>query len=75
MDQVRPLFCEVGTMPRTHGSGLFRRGDTQVLTTATLGGPGDYEINDTMEVDEERRRYIHHYNFPPFSVNEARGTR
>jgi len=62
-------------LPRVHGSGLFRRGDTQVLTTTTLGGPKDYLLYDDMENDGVKQRYFHHYNFPPFSVGEAKGTR
>jgi len=62
-------------LPRIHGSGLFRRGDTQVLTTVTLWGPKEYLILDDMENDWIHQRYFHHYNFPPFSVGEAKGTR
>ncbi|MFA5986459.1 MAG: polyribonucleotide nucleotidyltransferase [Parcubacteria group bacterium] len=69
--EIRPITCEVGLLPRTHGSGLFTRGETQALTVTTLGAPGDQQIIDTMEVDE-KKRYIHHYNFPPFSVGEVR---
>jgi polyribonucleotide nucleotidyltransferase len=72
---IRPLYCEVGLFERTHGTGLFRRGDTQVLSTVTLGGPTDYLILDDMENDDVQQRYIHHYNFPPFSTGEARGIR
>ncbi|HBB04230.1 TPA: hypothetical protein DCZ39_05055 [Patescibacteria group bacterium] len=72
---IRPIFCEVGALPRVHGSGLFRRGDTQVLTTVTLGGPKEYLILDDMENHNVHQRYFHHYNFPPFSVGEAKGTR
>jgi polyribonucleotide nucleotidyltransferase len=72
---IRPLHCEVGLFERTHGTGLFRRGDTQVLSTTTLGGPTDYLILDDMENDDVKQRYIHHYNFPPFSTGEARGIR
>ncbi|MEA2007108.1 MAG: polyribonucleotide nucleotidyltransferase [Patescibacteria group bacterium] len=74
MDEVRALSAQVGVLPRTHGTGLFQRGETQVMTIATLGSPGDEQIIDTMEVDE-KRRYIHHYNFPPFSVGEVRPMR
>lgn len=70
-DEVRPVTCEVGLIPRTHGSALFQRGETQALTIATLGGPGAAQIVDTMDVDTEKR-YIHYYNFPPYSVGEAR---
>ncbi len=72
---IRPIYCEVDTLPRVHGSGLFRRGDTQVLTTVTLGWPKEYLILDDMENDGVHQRYFHHYNFPPFSVGEAKGTR
>lgn len=72
---IRPLYCEVGLFKRTHGTGLFRRGDTQVLSTVTLGGPTDYLILDDMENDDVKQRYIHHYNFPPFSTGEAKGIR
>ena len=70
MDETRALKSEVGLLPRTHGSGLFSRGETQVLSTVTLGGPGDVQLVDTME-EESKRRYFHHYNFPPFSVGET----
>ncbi|HMT01008.1 MAG TPA: polyribonucleotide nucleotidyltransferase, partial [Candidatus Absconditabacterales bacterium] len=72
---IRPLFCEVGSLPRVHGSGLFRRGDTQVLSTVTLGSIGDVEHIDSMESTDEEKRYMHHYNMAPFSTNEAMGTR
>jgi polyribonucleotide nucleotidyltransferase len=74
IDEIRNISAQVGILPRTHGSGLFNRGETQALTVATLGSPGDEQIIDTMEVDE-KRRYIHHYNFPPFSVGEVRPMR
>ena len=70
-EEVRQITCEVGILPRPHGSGLFTRGETQALTVTTLGAPGDHQIVDTMEVDE-KKHYIHHYNFPPFSVGEVR---
>ena len=69
--EIRPITCEVGLLPRPHGSGLFTRGETQALTVTTLGAPGDHQIIDTMEVDE-KKHYIHHYNFPPYSVGEVR---
>ncbi len=72
---IRPLFCETDNLPRVHGSGLFWRGDTQVLSTVTLGGPKEYLILDDMENDDIQQHYFHHYNFPPFSVGEAKGTR
>jgi polyribonucleotide nucleotidyltransferase len=74
LDEVRHIECRVGILPRTHGTGLFTRGETQALTVTTLGSPGDEQIIDTMEVDT-KKRYIHHYNFPPFSVGEVRPMR
>jgi len=71
LDEVRPLRCETGFLPRVHGSALFQRGLTQVLSTTTLGWPDDIQIIDDM-YEETTRRYIHHYNFPPFSVWEVR---
>ncbi|HVP05618.1 MAG TPA: polyribonucleotide nucleotidyltransferase [Dehalococcoidia bacterium] len=73
-DEIRPISCEVGLLPRTHGTGLFTRGETQVLTILTLGSMGEQQRLDGIE-PEETRRYIHHYNFPPFSVGEARPLR
>ncbi|MBQ9757847.1 MAG: polyribonucleotide nucleotidyltransferase [Clostridia bacterium] len=74
IQQLRPLSSEVGLLPRTHGSGLFKRGQTQVLTVATLGALGDAQIIDGLDT-EEYRRYIHHYNFPSFSVGETKPSR
>lgn len=74
LTEVRPLHVRAGVLPRTHGSGLFQRGDTQILTTLTLGGPGDVQILDTMEM-EGKKRYIHYYNFPAFSVGEVKPNR
>jgi polyribonucleotide nucleotidyltransferase len=71
--EVRPITCEVGLIPRTHGSGLFTRGQTQVLSLATLGSMGDVQKLDTLS-PEETKRFMHHYNFPPFSVGEVRRT-
>jgi len=71
LDEVRFVSSQTGLLPRTHGSGLFRRGITQVLSIATLGGPEDEQIIDGMH-EETQKRYIHHYNFPPFSVGEVR---
>jgi len=71
IDEIRKITCEVGILPRTHGSGLFTRGQTQVLTVATLGAAGDVQIIDGLG-EEEEKRYMHHYNFPPFSVGETR---
>jgi polyribonucleotide nucleotidyltransferase len=67
---VRPISAEVGLLPRTHGSGLFSRGETQVLTIATLGTPREEQTLDTLGPNETKR-YIHHYNFPPYSTGEA----
>lgn len=74
LDEIRPISCMVGIIPRTHGSGFFQRGETQALTLTTLGSPGSAQIIDTMDVDTVKR-YIHHYNFPPFSVGEVRPLR
>lgn len=71
LNEVRPISSDVGLLPRTHGSGHFLRGETQVLSIVTLGAPGDKQILDTMEEDDTKKRYMHHYNFPPFSVGEA----
>lgn len=70
LTDVRPISCEVGLIPRTHGSGLFNRGQTQVLSLATLGSPGDAQVVDEMDATDEKR-YMHHYNFPGFSVGEV----
>ncbi len=74
LDEVRPITCEVGVLPRPHGTGVFTRGETQVLTVTTLGAPGDHQIIDTMEVDV-KKHYIHHYNFPAYCVGEVRPMR
>jgi polyribonucleotide nucleotidyltransferase len=71
---IRPISVEVGLLPRTHGSGLFTRGETQVLTIATLGTASDEQIIDGLGT-EEKKRYMHHYNFPPYSTGEARRMR
>ena len=68
--EIRPISVEVGILPRAHGTGLFTRGETQVLTVATLGTPGDTQKLDTLNA-EETKRYMHHYNFPPFSTGEV----
>jgi polyribonucleotide nucleotidyltransferase len=70
-DEVRPITCEVGVLPRVHGSALFTRGETQALAVTTLGTSDDEQIMDTLEVDY-RRRFMLHYNFPPFCTGEAR---
>jgi polyribonucleotide nucleotidyltransferase len=74
LKDVRNITVEVGVLPRTHGSGLFTRGQTQALTIATLGTMGDAQKIDGL-TDETSKRYMHHYNFPPFSVGEARPLR
>ncbi|MEM8530742.1 MAG: polyribonucleotide nucleotidyltransferase [Chloroflexota bacterium] len=74
LNEVRPISVEVGLVPRVHGSGLFTRGQTQVLTITTLGSPGEGQRLDDLGV-ETSKRYIHHYNFPPFSTGEARALR
>ena len=74
INEIRPLAAEVGLLPRVHGSGMFTRGQTQVLTTCTLGGTKDNQLMDDL-TDEQTKRYIHHYNFPPYSVGEARAPR
>jgi polyribonucleotide nucleotidyltransferase len=71
-DEVRPITCEVGVLPRTHGSALFTRGETQALVTATLGTSEDSQIIDTVQEAEYRKRFMLHYNFPPFSVGEVK---
>ena len=75
LKEVRPISVEVGVLPRTHGSGLFTRGQTQALTIATLGSMSDQQKLDGLTVADEFKRYMHHYNFPPFSVGEARPLR
>ena len=74
LDEIRPISIEVGVLPRTHGTGLFTRGQTQVLTVATLGTMGDMQQLDGLS-EEDSKRYMHHYNFPPFSVGETRPMR
>ena len=71
---IRPISCAVGLLPRTHGSGLFTRGQTQVLSIATLGSVGDEQKIDTLSLTESKH-YMHHYNMPPFSSGEARPLR
>ncbi len=72
--EIRPISCEVGLLPRTHGSALFTRGQTQVLSIVTLGSIGDKQKLDGLGL-EESKRFMHHYNFPPFSVGEVRPLR
>ena len=74
MTEVRPLTCEVDILPRPHGSALFTRGQTQILSTVTLGAAREEQILDGLD-NESSKRYIHHYNFPPYSVGEARPMR
>jgi len=74
MDEIRPLACEAGTLPRSHGSGFFRRGLTKSLSILTLGAPGDVKLLEGMEIVGEKR-FFHHYNFPPYSVGEVRRLR
>ena len=74
MDEIRPLAAEVGVLPRTHGSGLFTRGQTQVLTVATLGSISDAQRLEGLD-DEESKRYMHHYNMPGYSTGEAKPLR
>ena len=74
LDEIRPIWCDNGFIPRAHGSGLFTRGQTQVMTITTLGALGDVQILDGLD-EEENKRYMHHYNFPAYSVGEARPSR
>ena len=71
LTEIRPIWCEVGISPRAHGSGLFTRGETQVLTLATLGTPKEAQEMDTL-TPNDTKRYIHHYNFPPYSTGETK---
>jgi polyribonucleotide nucleotidyltransferase len=71
LDEVRPVWCEVGISPRAHGSGLFTRGETQVLTLATLGTPKEAQELDSLSPTDSKR-YMHHYNFPPYSTGEVK---
>lgn len=71
---IRPVSCEVGLLPRTHGSAIFTRGQTQVLSVVTLGSPGDEQILDGLAAAESKR-FLHHYNFPPFSTGESKPMR
>ncbi|MGM1020080.1 MAG: polyribonucleotide nucleotidyltransferase [Bacillota bacterium] len=74
LDEIRPIESDTSILPRTHGSGLFTRGQTQALSVCTLGALGDVQILDGIDL-EETKRFMHHYNFPPFSVGEARPLR
>lgn len=71
LDEIRPIWCEAGILPRVHGSAVFTRGETQVMTTCTLGSLRDTQILDGLD-DEEEKRYMHHYNFPAYSTGEAK---
>ena len=71
-NEVRPLFAKAGGMSEIlHGSGIFYRGGTHVFTALTLGGPGDSQMVDTMEEHDVKKRFMHHYNFPPYSSGET----
>lgn len=70
LDEIRPIWCDSSVLPRTHGSGLFKRGQTQVLSVATLGPLGEAQTIDGI-TEQTEKRYMHHYNFPPYSVGEA----
>ena len=74
VDEIRPITCEIGLLPRVHGTGLFTRGQTQVLTCLTLGATSEAQVVDNLEVDE-KKQYMHYYNFPPYSVGECRPLR
>ncbi len=74
LDEIRPIWVEAGVLPRTHGSGLFKRGQTQVMSVATLGAMGEAQTIDGI-TEQTEKRYMHHYNFPPYSVGEARPMR
>lgn len=75
LDEIRPLYSEVGVLPRTHGSAMFQRGQTQVLTSVTLGGMREVLPLEILDEAETEDRYIHHYNFPAYSVGEAKTSR
>ncbi|WP_068774674.1 polyribonucleotide nucleotidyltransferase [Paenibacillus sp. FJAT-26967] len=74
LEEIRPIDCDINLLPRTHGTGLFTRGQTQALSVCTLGALGDVQILDGLDL-VETKRFMHHYNFPPFSVGEARPLR
>lgn len=71
LDQLRAISAEVGVLPRTHGTGLFMRGDTQALSVLTLAAPGLEQWMESMEIDLTKKGFMHHYNFPPYSVGET----
>ena len=72
LTEIRPIWCEHGILPRVHGTGVFTRGQTQVLTTCTLGTIGDAQSIEVLDEDEEQKRYIHHYNMPGYATGEAK---
>jgi polyribonucleotide nucleotidyltransferase len=74
LEEIRPIRCEVGVLPRPHGTGVFQRGETQVVSFVTLGSPNSAQIIDSMDEDT-KKSYIHHYNFPPYSVGEVKPLR
>ncbi|MCV5539602.1 polyribonucleotide nucleotidyltransferase, partial [Escherichia coli] len=69
--EIRPITCEVGWLPRVHGSALFTRGETQAIVTTTLGTKEDEQFLDDLELGEVRRRFMLNYNFPPYAVGEV----
>lgn len=75
MKEIRPLSAEAGLLPRVHGSGLFKRGQTQVLSIVTLGSPADSQLIDGLNIEDIEKRYMHQYNFPPFCVGDVRPLR
>ncbi|MFA5098304.1 MAG: polyribonucleotide nucleotidyltransferase [Candidatus Margulisiibacteriota bacterium] len=75
MDEIRPISCQTGILPRAHGSGVFTRGWTQALSVVTLGSKGDAQIIDGLDAEESEKRYMHHYNMPAYSVGEVRPLR
>ncbi|NPA54542.1 MAG: polyribonucleotide nucleotidyltransferase [Aquificae bacterium] len=74
-DEIRPIWIKTGLFPRVHGSAIFTRGETQAFVATTLGAPGEEQIEESIEEGEEKKRFMLHYNFPPFSVGEARPPR
>ena len=74
-DEIRPIWIRTGLFPRIHGSAIFTRGQTQAFVATTLGAPGEEQIEESIEEDEVKKRFMLHYNFPPFSVGEARPPR
>lgn len=75
LTEIRPLSSEAGVLPRVHGSGLFSRGQTQVLSVVTLGSPADSQLIDGLNIEDVEKRYMHQYNFPPFCVGDVRPLR